>query len=291
MIERMCLSESEKTETRRIIKERTGYFIRSTSILNQVFRRSSFAAETGESSNEIFEFIGDQILGFYVVKIISEKCGGLSLMDGYAFRIRENRFAQIKQELVNNDLLAQIIEEWDVAKYLLLSRSDINNHVVQETKVKADLFEAILGAIAIESNWNPEVLETAVSMALNIESRMIGMIENDPAVRQFDIENAVTVLKELAESGQCTMPKYVFEGPNDLGYDNDGNPKWCCTCSIVNYKTGLTKQVWSSSKKSAKKAVAYLVLCEHFGAQNKYGPNDWFGIWIYKDGELRPDRH
>ena len=73
MIERMCLSESEKTEIRRIIKERTGYFIRSTSILNQVFRRSSFAAETGESSNEIFEFIGDQILGFYVVKIIFEK--------------------------------------------------------------------------------------------------------------------------------------------------------------------------------------------------------------------------
>ena len=40
------------------------------------------------------------------------------------------------------------------------------------------------------------------------------------------------------------------------------------------------------SKKDAKKAVAYLLLCEHFQMQNQYGPNGFYPIWIYKDGKL-----
>ena len=73
MIRRMYLNGKEKLETRRIIQGKTGYIIKSTSILNQIFRRSSFAAETGQNSNEIFEFIGDQVLSFYVVKIVINK--------------------------------------------------------------------------------------------------------------------------------------------------------------------------------------------------------------------------
>ena len=89
MITRMSLNEKEKIDLRRIIYSETGYTFNSSSILNQVFRRSSFAAENGQSSNEIFEFIGDQVLSFYVVKIVAEKCGSLSLTDDYTFRIRE----------------------------------------------------------------------------------------------------------------------------------------------------------------------------------------------------------
>lgn len=290
MIERTHLNVKEKTEARRIIKEKTGYVIKSTSILNQVFRRSSFAAETGQSSNEIFEFIGDQILSFYVVKFVSEKCGSLSLTDDYTFRIRENQFTLIKQALVNNESLAGIIDDWNIAKYLFLGRSDIKNEVVNETKVKADLLEAVIGAIAVESNWNPEILETAVIMSLDVESKITSMIESDTKARSINIDSAVTALKEMAEKGQCTMPKYEFAGPDDVGYDENGNPKWFCTCRIINDKTGLTKIVKATSKKEAKKAAAYLILCEHLGVQNEFGPNDWFNEWVYKDGKLFPDR-
>lgn len=290
MITRMYLNGVEKSEAKRIIKEKTGYIIKDSIILNQVFRRSSFATETGQNSNEIFEFIGDQVLSFYVVKIVSKRCGSLSLTDDYTFRIRENRFTQIKQALVNNENLAKIIDEWDIAKYLLLGSSDIKNEVGKELKVKADLFEAIIGAIAVESEWDSVILENVVSKALDIDKKISTMIENDTMVRCFDIDNAVTTLKEIAENGQCTMPKYEFVGPNYIGYDSDGNPKWGCTCSIINDKTAITKQVLSSSKKNAKKATAYLILCEHFGMQNKYGPNDWFVSWLYRNGKLLPDR-
>ena len=183
MIRRTYLSRLEELETKRIIKEKTGYSIKSSIILNQVFRRSSFAAETGQNSNEIFEFIGDQVLSFYVVKIVSKRCGSLSITDDYTFRIRENRFTQIKQALVNNEALSKIIDEWDIAKYLLLGSSDIKNEVDKESKVKADLFEAIIGAIAIESEWDSEILENAVLKALNIDEKITDMIESDIMVR------------------------------------------------------------------------------------------------------------
>ena len=122
MIRRMYLNGKEKLEARRIIQEKTGYIFKSTSILNQIFRRSSFSSETGQNSNEIFEFIGDQVLSYYVVKVVSEKCGSLSLTDDYTFRIRENRFTLIKQALVNNETLAKIIDEWGVVDYLLVGK-------------------------------------------------------------------------------------------------------------------------------------------------------------------------
>ena len=91
MILRMRLSPQEITEVRRIIEENTGYIFKSRIILNQVFRRSSLASETGQQSNELFEFIGDHILNYYVVKIIANKLGGWSLTGDFIFKIRDFR--------------------------------------------------------------------------------------------------------------------------------------------------------------------------------------------------------
>jgi ribonuclease-3 len=237
----------------------------------------------------MFEFIGDQVLSYYVVKIISDRCCALNIEGDYTFRIRENYFTSLKQELVSNETLASIIDDWGISEYLIVGRSDEKNQVYQQTKVKADLFESIIGAIAVDSKWDPTVLETAVRKALSLDDRLQDIIRNDYNSIMVNIDNAVTVLKELAEKEQCSMPKYDFGGPEDLEYDKDGNPIWHCSSSIINDITGISRGVFASSKKDAKKAVAYLLLCEHFQMQNQYGPNGFYPIWIYKDGKLIPD--
>ena len=275
----------ELKEIRRFIKEKTGYYIRSNMITHQIFVRSSFAAETGLSSNEIFEYQGDSVLSYYVMKVISKRCGSIGLTDAYTFRINENQFTYIKQALVNNDYLAQIMDEWNLVQYLLLSKSDFKNEVTKQTKVKADLLEAIIGAIAIDCNWNQDILEAAVIKTLDLESKITSLIQNDRKVKQVNIDNAITVLKELAEKGECTMPQYDY---TEAGYDNDGQPVWMCGCTIINNVTGISKLVYASSKKNGKKAVAYLILCEHLEMQNQYGPNSIRIEWSYKDGKLTP---
>ena len=280
----------DKVYLKKFIEEKTGYCIRSDCALSQAFRRRSFCVEDSGKSNEMFEFIGDQVLSYYVVKIISERCSSLNIEGDYAFRIRENHFTSLKQELVSNEVLAAIIDEWDISKYLIVGRSDEKNQVDQQTKIKADLFEAIIGAIAIDSDWNPIVLETAVNKALNLDVRIQSIIQNDYNSMTINIDNAINVLKELAEKEICSMPKYDFSGPEHLGHDKDGNPIWHCSCSIINDITGISRGVFASSKKDAKKAVSYLLLCEHFQMQNQYGINDFYPTWVYKNGRLMPEK-
>lgn len=274
----------------RTICEKTGYYFRDYSLLTQAFTRSSYSAECGGESNEILEFIGDQVLSYFVVKIIAERVGALNGDCEYAFRVRENKFTAIKQELVCNEALAKIIDEWGIAEYLVVGKSDFANEVDKQPKIKADLFEAIIGAIAVGSNWNAEILEKAVIRSLSIEEKLKAVVKSDYRPENFSMENAVSTLKELAEHGECTPPEYDYGTPENLGYDKDGNPIWACACSIINDKTGVVRQVWASSKKAAKRAAAYLVLCEHFELQNEYGENSKAPNWIYKDGKLRP-RH
>lgn len=97
-------------------------------------------------------------------------------------------------------------------------------------------------------------------------------------------------LKEYAEQQIFSVSEYEYVGPEYLGHDNDGNPKWGCKCSLINDTTGIMRSVMASSKKDAKKAVAYLLLCEQYQVQNQYGVNDSFADWTYKDGKLISNR-
>lgn len=183
--------------------------------MSQAFTRRSYSVEQGGENNEILEFIGDQILGYYVVKIIAGYYGALNSDCEYTFRVRENNFTALKQELISNETLAKIIDEWEIAEYLIVGKSDYLNEVDKQVKVKADLFESILGAIAVASKWDSAVLEKAVSKMLSIEERLKTIIETDYRPERFDIENAVSALKELAEHSGCSVPKYEYGSPNN----------------------------------------------------------------------------
>ena len=87
---------SERLKLKKTICEKTGYYIRSNSLFIQAFTRSSYSAEQGGENNEILEFIGDQILSYYVVKIIAKYYGALNSDCEYTFRVRENDFTALK---------------------------------------------------------------------------------------------------------------------------------------------------------------------------------------------------
>ena len=276
-------SREERNMLRAIIEEKTGYCFRKNSRVQiQAFTRSSYTAMCGGENNEVLEFIGDQVMSYYLTKQIAERCGALNHNMEFSFRIRENRFTAIKQELVCNENLEQIIDQWGIAEYLIVGKTE----TVLAPKAKADLFEAILGAIALESSWNPEVLEAAVEKMLDLDNRLAEMIATDFRPMGFDLDTAITVLKELAEQGGCTMPTYECW---ELGHNQNGDPQWGVKCSVNDSRTGVMRSVRASSKKDAKKAAAYLVLCDHFEVQNQYGPNDFSLLWIYHNGRLVPD--
>lgn len=283
------LKQKEINHLKALIEEKTGYRFSGDNLLIQAFTRSSYAAEAGIESNEILEFIGDQVLSFYTIKLVSEHFGAYNNQMNYRFRIREKQLSEIKNKLISNENLSSIIDSWNVIEYLIVGKSDYLNHVDEQVKVKADLFEAILGAIAVRSEWDSNVLEKAVikMLSLNEILEQLNFERFRPVV--FTIDKAVNTLKELAERGLCTMPEYSYGTPEYLGYDKDGNPIWTCRCSLTDDRTGYIRTVFANSKKDAKKASAYLVLCQMFELQNEHGVNRICPVWHYKDSKLYPD--
>ncbi len=164
------LQEQEKLK--KIIQERTGYLIRSDKLLEQIFTRSTYSAQKGGENNEVLEFIGDQVLSYFLVKKLSKYCGDWSDDGEYIFRLRENRLTIIKQELVCNETLCEIVDSWGIAKYVVAGKKDWPYGLNDQPKARADLFEAILGAIALESGWDSEILERAVYKMLSLDKRL-----------------------------------------------------------------------------------------------------------------------
>lgn len=256
-------------------------------LIEQAFTRSSYARRYGGGSNENLEYIGDTILGYHIVHLLYDHYGTIHSDEKeciYTFRAHEKDFTALKSKIVSNQTLAAIIDEWDVCQYLIVGQSDIDNEVDKQEKIKADLFEAIIGACAVQTKWNQESMERIISQVLPVERFILDYEKTQYRLPQFNAENAISTLKELAEHENCSFPVYEISGPDKLGYDKSGNPKWACSCMVQD--KCISKLVFANSKKEAKKYVSYLVLCDIFELPNEYGPSKQLSIWYLDNGKL-----
>ena len=272
---------SKLSENLSKVQKKIGYDFQNTALLFQAFKRSSYSTQYGSENNEVLEFLGDRILDFYVVKIIADEFGFLKSESEYydeendadEFCIvahkNEADFTDLKKEIVSNKTLAKRIVELKFAQYLLMGDSDVNNHVERHEKVKADLFEAILGAVAIDSNWDPEILENVVANMLVIDDFFEGVDVEEERPDMFKLENAITTLKELGEHGVCSIPEYDL--PDEQEYQ-DGKYWWSCICTVRSW--GIKKVGLAPSKKEAKRYAAYMVLCEHYKVHDEFAEED-----------------
>ena len=260
-------------EARKRIYEVTGYMLRGYATTQQVLTRKSVV---GAENNEIFEMYGDAILKANVMQILHERLGIYRDEDsinykgegGYALRgIRnEGELHAAVTRLISNETLAKQIDKWDMAKYLIMSQSDERNQVGDQVKTKADLFEAMLGAVAVACKFNAEVLRRAVERMLPIDEIIKDITSRVMPSVNFTIDTAVTVLKELSEKGFCSVPKYEYSGPEYLGYYENGDPVWSCRCTVSGRI--FIDAVFANSKKTAKKVVSYMALCKFFEITN-----------------------
>ena len=279
----------EMEQLRKILLEKTGISLKNY-LLVQAFTRSSYARSYGGGSNENFEFIGDTIIGYYVTKKLFERYGTINTAgDGwwyYAFRAQENVLSALKSRIVSNHTLAGIIDSWDVCQYLIVGKQDINNEVDKQEKIKADLFEAIIGACAVQLNWDSEGMAKIIGKVLPVEEYIRAYEKENVRLPEFTAGNAVNTLKELSEHERCSPPVYESNGPDALGYDKNGKPIWACSCDVIS--EGIRKCVFAHSKKEGKKYAAYLVLCDMFELPNEYGPSKRLNVWGFNGKELTP---
>ena len=177
----------------KIVQGQIGYEFKNLDLLKQAFTRRSYTAENDGENNEVLEFIGDKALDFAVVKLLIQKYGHLAngdpvdgtkisaleqefkrQKDGYeesevnefSCDYSEDNLTKIKSRMVNKKALARRMDELGFTEHLIMGKGDIQNHIEEEDSVKEDLFEAIIGAVVIDSGWDWKTIQSIVEAML-----------------------------------------------------------------------------------------------------------------------------
>jgi ribonuclease III len=162
------------------IQDQIGYEFKNKDLLQQAFVRRSYSEENGGENNEVLEFVGDKVLDLIVVKLLTDKYGYFSSecddynpdegFNEFISEHQEDKLTEIKKGLVKKETLANCIDNLGLADYLIVGKGDLKNNVQNEPSVKEDLFEAIIGAVALDANWNFEEMQSVVEIMLDIDS-------------------------------------------------------------------------------------------------------------------------
>lgn len=271
--EKKELAEAEK---------KIGYHFNNPELLVQAFTRTTYAKENEKESNEVLEFFGDKILSRYIVKRIAETFGCQDKSKDSEFTIQnheqEGDFTILLNSLVSNKHLASRTDILDLRKYRLLGKGE--NLPQNEEKPKADLLEAIMGAVAIDSNWNDTVIEIVRNKLLDLDSfienwdfssrkeasedlpihkeKNTGTMNSKLKV-QFTEKNASAVLNELRSKHLCPRFNFSFT-------EKDLN--WSCQYQMEkgDFSGNTTLQ---KNKRTAKRIAAFEILTYLTEADNR----------------------
>ncbi len=154
----------------RHIQQVIGYEFKNIGLLTQAFTRKSYVQEhPGIADNEVLEFYGDAALNLYTCREMSRFLGKIETLQ-YVSEKNEQELSEIRSWLVRKEKLSHCIQILGLEKFLFLNESDIKNKVWESKSVKEDLFEAILGAVAIDCNWNYENINTVCENLFSVNN-------------------------------------------------------------------------------------------------------------------------
>jgi len=135
-----------------------GYRFRNRELLQQAFTRDTYSNEHGGEDNQVLEFIGDTALEMVVVRGMAsfikdhKACGKTPDFD-------EEALTRIKIELVNDEHLAEVARSLEIHKCQVVGGAYSNPDQWTTVKPCSGLIEAVLGAVALDSNWSYTALK------------------------------------------------------------------------------------------------------------------------------------
>ena len=115
-------------------------------LLKQAFSHRSYLNENPNwrlGQNERLEFLGDAVLELVVSEYLFQKFPDKP----------EGFLTSVRASLVNAEILAQIAEELNFSRYLLISRGEAKDLQTGRHYILANAFEALIGAIYLDAGY------------------------------------------------------------------------------------------------------------------------------------------
>ena len=237
------------------IREATGYSFINENLARQAFTRRSFALEYGVGDNEELEFFGDTVLNTVVTRELYKRfsednvCRVEKPFQSYH---SEGDLSKIRQKFVSKDHLSLRAAELKLDQFILYGSSEQPSASARE-----DMMEALIGAIAADSNWDWSLLADVVDKLINLQLDYSGDL-----VKESNYER----LNSWHQKHFGRMPEYEvdrnFRTRNTELYDCTlrfsvpENDKGIWTSQRIDLQGEETRS--SARENAAKRAIAFL---------------------------------
>ena len=187
-------------------------------------------------NNERLEFLGDSVLG----SIISEE-----LYSRHS-NIDEGQLSRLRSHLVRGNTLANLAKKLDISENLRLGQGELKSGGFRRESILADTFEAILGAIFLDSDYL-----TVKKVVLNLFSDLLNEVKSEESLKDFK-----TQLQEMLQKKGYDLPKYELIQTKG----KDHNAVFYVSCHVEELKVKGEKN--AKSIKRAEQACAQSILEE-----------------------------
>ena len=184
------------------LEHKLNYYFNDRNLLKNALLHKSLGNERKEyknQNNERLELLGDAVLDLIVAEYLYKNYKNAS----------EGTIAKLKAMIVSEPILAKISRQIGVGKFLMLSRGEVMSGGRNRESILADSFEAILGAVYIDSN-----LEEARVFALSHIKQYIDHIEENEDILDFK-----SILQEYVQKEFRIVPTYELvaeRGPDHM---------------------------------------------------------------------------
>lgn len=153
------------------VREVIGYEFINENLLRQAFTRRAFAIEYGLSGcSEELEFLGDSVLNAFVTKEIVVQLMEVDAVQTQApFRAQQKGYdegvlSRIRSQYVCKEYLAERAQTLGLDQFILYGSGEKPTENSRE-----DMMEALIGAVALDSEWNQNALETVIDNLLCLQ--------------------------------------------------------------------------------------------------------------------------
>ena len=184
-------------------------------------------------TNPRLEFLGDAVLNLIVGEYLYNKFP----------KSNEGELSKIRASLVNETGFTKLANDIHLGDYIYISVAEERNNGRIKASILSDAFEAIMGAIYLESGLN------------NLKPIMLQILENSYDKINLDVlfSDYKTALQEITQSMFGTIPEYKLE----KSYGPDHQKEFEVSIWIDDKNYGSAK---GKSKKLAQQAVAKIAL-------------------------------
>ncbi len=191
--------------------------------------------------NERLEFLGDAVLNCAIAALIYKNFP--SLPEGYLSRLRAS--------FVNQQALSDMALSLHMDRLIRLGEGELKSGGCHRPSILADAFEAVLGAIYLDSDFT--------------QAEMVVKVLYDSLIQKVDLEthgkDPKTLLQEFLQSQKLALPEYTVVTTTGKAHKQQFQVE--CVLAALNIRTVGE----GSSRRSAEQAAAKLAYDEAYPYQ------------------------